>query len=51
MPVRTMSSQSHTRRVESEELYKELLQGIDISAFFTTHITPDLDQAKIKADI
>lgn len=35
MPVRTMSSQSHTRRVESEELYKELLQGIDISAFFT----------------
>lgn len=36
MPVRTMSSQSHTRRVESEELYKELPQGIDISAFFTS---------------
>lgn len=33
--------------VESEELYKELLQGIDISAFFTTHITPVITLAPL----
>ena len=33
--------------VESEELYKELPQGIDISAFFTTHITPVITLAPL----
>ena len=30
-----------------EELYKELPQGIDISAFFTTHITPVITLAPL----
>lgn len=33
--------------VESEELHKELPQGIDISAFFTTHITPVITLAPL----